>query len=227
MLEHNNIIIFAPPRSGTKLLATVLEDFGYFSHGEWFAPLTTKIENNKSVRREEYLPAIWSTSERKFKNLKEHARRLELYEKLDKSVITIWPEYLLEFPFMLYEFDNYHWACIRRDPWEQILSLYISSKNENFDGIKTSQPVAFKEDAFRKMYWDYFKCCSMQDWLLQHKSATLIDFKELIKGTLTALAPSYEVKSKDEHIDLELLVENLEQVRDWYNSFEKNRLCII
>ena len=96
MLEHNNIVIFSPPRSGTKLLANILENLGYFSHGEWFAPLTTKIENNKGVRRDIYLKEIWSTSERQFKNLNEHVHRLELYEKVHKSVVTIWPEYMLE-----------------------------------------------------------------------------------------------------------------------------------
>ena len=223
MLEHNNIVIFSPPRSGTKLLANILENLGYFSHGEWFAPLTTKIENNKGVRRDIYLKEIWSTSERQFKNLNEHVHRLELYEKVHKSVVTIWPEYMLEFPFMLYKFADYHWACIRRDPWQQMLSYYISSKNDNFDGIKISKSVTFNEPAFRKMYWDYYKICGLQDWLIENQSATLIDFEDLIHGKSTVLGHSYKVESKDEHADLELLVENLDQVKTWYATFENNR----
>jgi len=224
MLEHNNIVIFAPPRSGTKLLANILEDYGYFKHGEWFSQLSTEIKNNKAVRREEYLKEVWSRSENEFKDLKTHEHRLELYEKVDRSVITIWPKSLLEFPFMLYEFSDYHWVCIRRDPWQQMLSWYISSKNENFDGIKTSQPVIFKESTFRKIYWDYHKICRLQDWLVKNKSATLIDFEELIHGTSTKLGVWYKVKSKDEHANLESLVENLDDVKSWYNKFEVTRL---
>ena len=223
LLDHDNIVIFSPPRSGTKLLSKLLEDLGYFSHGEWFATRTTKIQNNKAVRNNDYLKAVQSASEQQFKNLKEHVLRLKLYEKVDKSVTTIWPQYLLEFPFMLYEFADYHWACIRRDPWQQMLSWYISSKNENFDGIKISQPVTFNEPAFRKMYWDYYKICGLQDWLIEHQSATLIGFEDLIRGTSAVLGHSYKVESKDEHTDLESLVENLNQVKGWYTAFEKDR----
>lgn len=224
LLDHNNIIIFAPPRSGTKLLAKILEDFGYFSHGEWFAPLTTKIENNKSIRRDIYLKEITSLSERQFKNLKDHIYRHEIYKKLDKSVITIWPEHLSEYPLMLYEFTDYHWVCVRRNPWEQMLSYYISSKNSNFDGVKTSQPVTFNEPAFRKMYWNYHSACSLQDWLVENRLATLIDFEELIQGTSLVFGQSYEITSKDEHNNLESFVENLSHVKSWYDKLEQERL---
>ena len=224
MLEHKNIVIFSPPRSGTKLLAKILENFGYFSHGEWFAPRSTKIENNKSIRINTHLEEITSLSERQFKNLKDHIYRHELYKKLDKNVITIWPEQLSEYPFMLYDFVDYHWVCVRRNSWEQILSYYISSKNSNFDGVKTSQPVTFKEPAFRKMYWNYHTICSLQDWLVENRSATLIDFEELIQGISLVFGQSYEIKSKDEHTNLESLVENLDHVNSWYDKYEQQRL---
>lgn len=224
MLEHKNIVIFSPPRSGTKLLAKILENFGYFSHGEWFAPRSTKIENNKSIRINMHLEEITSLSERQFKNLKDHIYRHELYKKLDKNVITIWPEQLSEYPFMLYDFVDYHWVCVRRNSWEQILSYYISSKNSNFDGVKTSQPVTFKEPAFRKMYWNYHTICSLQDWLVENRSATLIDFEELIQGISLVFGQSYEIKSKDEHTNLESLVENLDHVNSWYDKYEQQRL---
>lgn len=229
MLTHKHIVIFAPPRSGTKLLANILEDFGYFKHGEWFALQTTKIKGNKSIRAEPdvNIANIVSRSEKQFYTLQESMKRFRLFKNIDKhekSVITLWPNYLIEFPLMIYEFTEYHWLCIRRDPLEQMLSYYISSKNSNFDGLKISQSVTFKEDAFRQMYWNYHSACTLQDWLIENKSATLIDFNELIQGKLTTFGQSYEIKSKDEHTNLESLVENLDDVKSWYDKFEVTRL---
>lgn len=224
MLEHKNIIIFSPPRSGTKLLASILEGFGYYSHGEWFALLTTEIKNNRAVRKEDLLKPIWPLPYRQFKNLKEHIRRYRLYKKEDRSVITIWPEFLLEFPFILEEFSDYHWVCIRRDPWQQMLSWFVSSVNTNFDGLKTSVKVTVDVLFFTKTYWDYHKICGLQDWLIENKSATLVDFDELIAGASSAIKQSYIVRTKDEHIDLESLIENLEEVKIWYQKSETIRL---
>ena len=62
MLSHKNLVIFSHPRSGTKLLAKILEDFGYYSYGEWFSLQSTTIENNTADRRNDYLEDIRSVS---------------------------------------------------------------------------------------------------------------------------------------------------------------------
>lgn len=227
LLDHSNIVIFSPPRSGTKLLARLLEGFGYFSHGEWFSSRTTYINDNKAVRREEYLEYVLSDSEREFKNSAAHVTRLKQYKKFDKSVITIWPESLAEFPFLLEEFKDYHWVCIRRNAWEQVLSFYITSTNSNFDGLSQSKGTTFQDGTFRKMYWNYQSACHLQDWLVENKSATLIDFDELVSGNAKEIGQSYNVDSKDEHTDLESLVVNLAHVKNWFNGFEKKRLEFI
>ena len=223
MLSHKNLVIFSHPRSGTKLLAKILEDFGYYSYGEWFSLQTTTIENNKAVRRTDYLEDIWSVSEKQYKKIKEHIRRHNLYNKIDKSVITIWPESLTECPFILCNFEDHHWICLERDPWDTMLSYYISSKNQNFDGAINSKSCMFKEDAFRKIYWDYFKASEMQDWLIKNKSATVINFQDLISGNSNVFGKDYSVNSIDEHTDLESLVENINQVKEWFKNLEKIR----
>ena len=224
MLSHNNIVIFSHPRTGTKLLSKILESFGYHNSGEWYALTSTYIENNKAIRRETHLNDIISVSEKQCKKVKEHIRRYSLYNKVEKNVITIWPESLIEFPFMLEEYNDYHWVCIRRNPWEQMLSWNISAFNKNFDGLVESKPTRFKEDYFRKSYWDYYKVCELQDWVLRTKSATVLDFNELISGNSTELGKPYIVNSKDEHSNLEALVQNIDEVKDWFTKHENNRL---
>lgn len=223
LLSNNNIIIFSHPRTGTKLLAKILEGFGYHNHGEWFSLLSARIEGDKAVRREQYIePVLWS-AEHQYIKVKEYIKRFNSYKKFDKSVITIWPEAILEFPFLLYEFADYHWVCLRREPWETILSFYISSKNNNFDGRYVSQPITIKEEAFKKMYWDYHKTVELQDWLVKNCNATPVDFNQLIAGNSSVFGVTYPVNSKDEHAKLEPLIENLNQVKQWYNTLELKR----
>jgi hypothetical protein len=224
MLEHDNIVIFSQPRTGTKLLAKILEDFGYHSFGEWYSLFSTKIENNKAIRKEDRILPSLALSEIKYHKTVEHIKRFNLYKNTNKSVITIWPDSLLEFPFMLNEYQTYHWACVKRDPWQQMLSWYISSKNYNFDGLKESKPVTFKLDAFRKTYWDYYKTDTLQNWVLENMSSTLIYFDELVNGKSDVFGKPYVVNSKDEHTNLEKLVENLDEVKTWFNAFDKKRL---
>jgi len=224
MLSHNNIVIFAYPRSGTKLMAKILEHFGYHSHGEWFSLNTTTIENNKAVRIDLFdTEPVKSASENQYKKIKEHIRRNNLYNNIDKNVITVWPESLIECPFILTKFLDHHWVCLKRDPWDTMLSYYVSSKNQNFDGSINSKPCTFKEDAFRKTYWDYYKAQEMQDWIIKNRSATVINFQDLISGTSTVFGKEYSVTSKDEHTDLESLVENINQVKEWFKNLEKIR----
>jgi hypothetical protein len=224
LLDHNNIVIFSPPRSGTKLLSKILEDANYHVHGEWFSLRTTYIDDNKAIRREEYLEYVISDSEREFRNSVAHYTRLKQYNKVDKSVITIWPEALTEFPFLAKEFKDYHWACIRRNAWDQMLSYYITSTNSNYDSLTNSKATTFQEGAFRKIYWNYHSACHLQEWLVENKSATLIDFNALISGNAKEIGQNYQVNSKDEHVDLESLVVNLAHVKHWFNKFEKTRL---
>lgn len=227
MLEHNHIVIFSQPRTGTKLLAKILKDFGYHSFGEWYSLFSTRIENNTAVRKEDRILPALALSEIKYHKTVEHKKRFNLYKHANKSVVTVWPDSLIEFPFILTEYQSYHWICIKRDPWEQMLSWYISSKNYNFDGLKKSNPVIFKMDAFRKTYWDYYKTDELQNWVLSHMSSTLVSFDELVTGKSTIFGQNYIVDTKDEHSSLEQLVENLHEVKQWFDSFEKKRLSDI
>jgi hypothetical protein len=224
LLSKNNIVIFSQQRTGTKLLSKILEEFGYHNHGEWYALFSTCIKNNKALRRPTRTVPDLSKSEHTYHKLREAIKRYNVFKPTEKSVITIWPDALLEFPFMLQQYENCHWVCLKRDPWEQLLSWYISSKNYNFDGLFESKPVLFKEDAFRRIYWEYHKVNELQNWLIENKSATEIKFEDLILGNATAFGQPYIVNSKDEHIDLESLVINLNDVKAWFAKLEKIRL---
>jgi len=223
ILSHKNIVIFSHPRSGTKLLANILENFGYYSYGEWFSLYSTIIENNKAIRRAVYTESISSKSESGYKKIKEHVQRSELYKRTDNSVITIWPETLSECPFILLNLVDYHWICLKRDPWDTMLSYYISVKNKNFDGDFVNQSCVFNEDTFRMTYWNYYKACEMQDWIIKNKSATVIDFQDLVSGSSTAFGKEYTVNSRDENINIESLVENINQVKEWFIKLETIR----
>lgn len=227
MLSHKNIVIFSHPRSGTKLLANILENFGYHIHGEWFSLYTTTIENNKAIRRSTYLESIYSKSESGYKKIKEHVHRCDLYKKIDNSAVTVWPESLLECPFILFELTGYHWVCLKRDPWDTMLSYYVSVKNKNFDGYHANQPFIFKEDTFRKTYWDYYKTQEMQTWIIKNRSTTVINFQDLVSGSSTAFGREYTVNSRDENVDIESLVENIDQVKEWFIKLENIRKSYI
>ena len=223
MLANNHIVIFSSPSSGTKLLAKIFEDFGYHRHGEWYALYSTYIENGQAIRKDSRSLRVSNWYEDKFFKLKEHIKRYDLYKKYDKSVITIWPESLLEFPFMLTEYENYHWVCLRRDPWDQILSWFISSKNYNFDGLIESKSIILKKDDIQKAYWEYYTVYELQDWLVEHKSATLISFEDLVSGNSIKFGKNYTVPTTDEHANLEILIQNIDEVKIWFNGLEARR----
>lgn len=223
LLNHDNIAIFSCPRTGTKLLAKILEQFGYYIHGEWYAIRSTEIINDKAIRRSTPVQFSGTFSENKFRIISMCERRFELFKPKIKNVITIWPEYLFEFPFMLHHLDNYHFVGIDRNPWDQILSYYISSRNFNFDGNKHSQSITIKYDAFQKMYWDYFSVQRLQDWLIAKNKGSRINFDQLISGTTKIFDQSYQISTTDEHSSLESLIVNINVVRDWFNQLELSR----
>ncbi len=228
MLKHNQIAIFSQPRTGTKLLAKILKNFGYHYYGEWYANLSTVIQDDVSIRRETYLEKPLSASQSHYVNSIEYIKRyqqlLNIKKKFPRSVITIWPQAMFEFPFIVNQFIDYHWICIKRNPWDQLLSFYISSINKNFDGLHQSVSTLFKEITFRKLYWDYHTTATIQQWLIDNQVATMIDFDELVTGSSKVFGIPYDVATKDEHEQLESLVENLDQVKNWYASLELARL---
>ena len=224
MLSHNHIVIFSSPRSGTKLLAKIFEEFGYHSHGEWYALYSTTIEGNKAIRKETRNKRMSNPFESNFAKVKEHIKRQKLYKEHDKSVVTIWPESLLEFPFMLHDFDNHHWVCLRREPWSQMLSWFISSKNYNFDGLRISEPITIEKDDMREAYWYYYTICELQDWLIKNKSATLLSFEDLVSSNVKEFGIDYNIHTTDEHSNLEELIQNIDDVKIWFNMLEDRRL---
>ena len=222
LLDHNKIVIFSHPRTGTKLLAGIFQNFGYHVHGEWFSLRSTVI-NNGQIERKSLRSTYETVSEGRYRDFRALKTRLGLFKHREKSVVTIWPNVMSDFPFLYNHFKDYYYVGIRRNVFDQLLSYYISSKNENFDGEKISQPVEFKYEAFQKSFWDYYRICELQDWLIKENKCTLINFDRLISGKETALDSSYSVNSNDQHLNLESLVSNINEVKGWYAYLERQR----
>lgn len=224
ILDHDNVAIFSLPRTGTKLLASIFEQFGYHNHGEWYSIRSTEIIDQKIVRLENPLVFFGTPSENKYKNISLYESRFEKFRSNVKNIVTIWPDAVCDFPFILEQLQNYYFISINRNPWDQILSFYISSRNYNFDANKISSSILFKKADFQKMYWDYFRATKFQYWLASKNRAAIIDFNELISGALKIFSDKkYIIDSKDEHSNLENLVQNLDEVRGWFTGLEKKR----
>lgn len=230
ILNHNNIAIFSLPRTGTKLLASIFEQLGYHNYGELYSIRSTEIIDGRPIRLDKHIEFTGSISENKFKRVFMYEYRYKLFESsignspFEKNVINVWPDSICEFPFILNHLQNYHFVAVKRNPWDQILSYYISSKNFNFDAKKISVAVAVNRDMFQKMYWDYFRATRFQDWIVSNNRGSIIDFDQLITGNIELFnSQTYSITTVDEHSNLESLIQNIDEVRGWFIELDKKR----
>ncbi len=237
ILDHKQIIIFGYPRSATKLLASVLQDFGYHRYGEWYDVWTSKVVGNTAVRLpQEEVPAASPARhfERTFTEQAERELNLDrrwktVHQQLnpDKWVLTLWPNNLGLFPFPIMNFKDCYWLCTTRDRWTQLLSWIISSQNSNFDGHIKSQQVQVDKVFFLRSYWQLRRTELWQQWILENLNSTTVPFEELTKGTYQGFGQTYPIKSKDEHKNLGSYILNLSEVEDWFRSAEEDQTKII
>ncbi len=237
ILDHKQVIIFGYPRSATKLLASVLQDFGYHKYGEWYDVWTSKVVGNTAVRLtpDEIIP---TSPERHYErtfteqasreaDLDRQWKQVHRHLNPDKWVLTLWPNNLGLFPFPLMNFKDCYWLCTTRDRWTQLLSWIISSQNSNFDGLKKSQSVQVDKTFFFRSYWQLRRTEIWQQWILENLNSTEVPFEELTKGTFNGFGKEYPIKSKDEHKNLGYYIQNLKEVEHWYNFCENDNTKII
>ena len=233
ILEHDNLIIFGHPRSATKLIASTLNDFGYHSYGEWYDLWSSKINDHTAVRLSPpdiKKVRVQNLSDINFLKFKHTSELIELHERWEKThqtlnppswVITLWPYDLENFPFLIDKFKNHHWICPTRDRWTQLLSWMISLYNCNYNGDIESKSITVFEEHFNNSYWRLRSTEVTQSWILSNFSSTQVRFDEITSGTFTGFGKDYMIKTMDEHSNLESLILNVNDVREWFNKLEK------
>lgn len=119
-MEHNKLAIVAFPRSGTKLLSSIFEKRGHYNFGEFFDVYSNNIEygelpyaKRKTVEDQKdarYYAERMGKSRHSYSMFMDTKNRLELFEnnynKVDKSIVTIWPENLYMVPEIMDEMNE-------------------------------------------------------------------------------------------------------------------------
>jgi hypothetical protein len=231
MLNHEKICIYGYPRSGTKLIASILAKRGYHNYGEWFDTWTSEVYNDTSVRTSSinqellYQKSITYPNIQLARHLVEQTRRLTELRKFshEKSVITIWHETFTIFPWLMMHFHENFWLCPTRDPFEQLCSRLVVWYNHNPDGDTESHPVRIEENIFRTQYWKLQSVNTNQKFLVESERGMFVDFKELINGQLPGYTNKIKINTVDQHRDIFEYVINLEEIKNLYIELENIR----
>lgn len=230
ILDYNKIVIFGYPRSGTKLIAKILESFGYYSYGEWYDVWTSKITEENNIDR--YDPdhqkdiintSINSPNFTSNKRVNALIARSNLLCMKEKYVITIWEENLSEFAFILNNHNDCLWVCPQRSHFDQLLSRLLVLYNSNPDGHVISNKIVIRSNDFCRAYWKLHRIESMQKWLVRQNKGVLVPFALLIERAFPGFYRPYEINTLDQHVNLFEFILNLEEVKGWYKDLEIER----
>jgi len=233
ILDHRRLVIFGSPRSGTKLLASILSSFGYHPFGEFFDTRTSDLENGKVTRM---MPSDirYYRNQAKERPLLEDYRhtskilnRLKIWRPLSavqsKWTVTVWPENIFQVPSIMIDLQGSKWLCMHRDPWEQLISYLVVRGNANPDGQHDSQPVTVDYNTMHMIYWRMRSTELIQEDLIARGIGVRVSFEQLISGSYDGFGGEYPIETIDQHDDPSLLIENLDEVREWYDSAEIRR----
>lgn len=220
MIENKCFVIFGYPRSATKLLANVLTQSGCHNYGEWYDVWSSYIEGNHAVRLDK--SAIKKNQETLRRvdvcrhTIERHNQWLDV-DKYSSWTITIWPDNLRNFPFLLQSFQNCHWFCTQRNKWDQYLSWIVSRKNQNYNSLYTSDSVTVTKDDFHDSMVKMTRAKVYQEWILKNLSSSVVLFDDLVSGNFN-IGYDYQINTKDEHTNIENYIINIDEVKDWYNE---------
>lgn len=233
IFDHKRLVIFGSPRSGTKLLASILASYGYHSFGEFFDTRTSNLENGKITRMlpTDIMHYRNQAKERPlledYKHTSRVLNRLKVWRQLSalqsKWTVTVWPENIFQVPSIMVDLQGCRWLCMQRDPWEQLVSYLVVRANANPDGQHESQPVTVDYNTMHMLYWRMHSTTMIQEDMISRGVGIRILFDELISGAHDGFGGKYHVNTVDQHEDPSLLIENLEEVREWYDSAELRR----
>lgn len=231
--DHNNIVIFGYPRSGTKLIASILANKGYHKFGEFFDTWTSDIDIDKSIR----LPsqAIENIRSKLDVNgfIEEHNHihyidhRITYWKNIlnryHKWSVTVWLENLLQMPSLFLDLTNCYWLCPVRNQWDQLLSYLVVRANCNPDGDIPSNHVVIQYNVFIRQYWRMHRVNIIQKNIISRNIGEYVQFDDLISQSSLSLLP-YSITSVDQHSDPAVYIQNIDEVREWYEFAEKSRL---
>jgi hypothetical protein len=228
--DENKIAIFGYPRAGTKLIASILQSFGYFNYGEYFDTWTSEVIDGVTRRASAHvqnfnhkelaeLPGVSS-----YKHSVRSLNRLQAWRPTEqKWSVTLWNENFAACPPLFSLLTECRWICPTRDPWEQYLSRLIVYYNQNPDGEIDSDMVVVTEADARRHYWNMHKVLAMQNYLIDYHHAVEIKFDELISGTFAGFGQPYMINTVDQHVSLSKYITNFDKVRRWYTALESLR----
>lgn len=221
---HNTVFIYSFPRCATKLTASIFKQFGYNVMGELYNTHTTVMSNGLVTRMGDH------DTEAMRRYYSEHADEYGYYhlrKSIDRNrritsghnVITVWHENLETFPFLLSNRDI-HWVLLKRNAWDQLRSYCVAWHNKNYEADKTSVAVRVNRRLFEWSYWSLAKVTLMQSWIIANLSSQTVEFNDLISGEYRGFEAHYTVDSRDEHQNLDQLIINGDEVREWMNELD-------
>ncbi len=232
IISHDRVAIFGYPRSGTKLLAKILQDMGYHNHGEWFDTWTSRIDDSTSTRLSPEEQDANHLEQRTFPNRAAYRHTLDLLDRASKWhpmasrwCVTIWPENLSLYPFVASKLGVTAWLCPQRNHWDQLLSRIVVYQNQNPDGDRPSMPVHVDHAQLSRHYWTMHRVSAIQEDLIRN-GGYRIPFDQLVAGTYDGFGQGYGVSTVDQHESIEDLISNLNEIKDWYQKLEHERLCM-
>jgi len=230
-----NVIIFGAPRSGTKLLANIMEQQGYHNFGEFFEvvnseiiyedlPKATRLSREIQFRNfssKKIYPSMTEDLYNRALLTKDRINIFQRYKHITPTTVTIFGFTVIHlYPELLTLFDNRVFLCIRRkNILDQLLSGMITLHFKNWDDEYKSRNLLLDLNDFSNRYFDIKKIERIQNHLIEEDRGRLIDFDKLITGT-EDLGFGYNVTTTDQHIDLENLIINIDEVRERFNYLE-------
>ena len=220
MIENKRFVIFGFPRSATKLLANVLTQAGCHNYGEWYDVWSSEVKGDRAIRISD--PATIRTNQRTLTRPEVCKRTTERYshwltvDKHDDWTITIWPDDLRSFPFLLQSYQDCFWLCTQRNEWDQLLSWLVSKENQNYNATHTSNNVTVNKRDFQDSIDRMARAKLYQEWIVENLPSKVIQFDDLVHGTAD-VGYKYQVDTTDEHSNIENYITNVDEVKSWYN----------
>jgi hypothetical protein len=223
---NEKIAIFGYPRSGTKLLANILEQQGYFNLGEFFNPYATKVEKDPiravSIDRETQYQFDRLLNDRVdfsyILSLKSKERtKIFMNVDISNTTVTVFLRCIELYPELFYILQNRYFFCTRREnELEQLLSNIITARFKNYNNETESHKIKINLKLFERCFFQLKKLIRIQDYLVTEGRGKIIDFDKLISGN-EDLGFNYTVTTIDQHKNIAELIRNYEEISDKYN----------
>jgi hypothetical protein len=221
---HPKISIFGFPRSGTKLLASVLAQQGFHNFGEFFTENTEIVQTDKpyAIRLTRDTQRALYKRRRAIGKIQDDIiinslvkKRLDVfnqYKNLEPSTVTFWLINLTYLPDLINQMSNRFFLCPRRhNKFDQLKSMIVSSYNFNYDRLYESVPITVNLDHVDDWISQMIHIDHIQSMLVNSGRGRYVDFDKLISGQ-EELGFEYKVTTQDEHLDLDHLILNIDEV---------------